>query len=71
MTNPKQFSNEFDVLYSTESNPWIGAYSGNFLCKSEFGQEGFYGGLEEATWKWRYGVVDFLIRYQAVFPRVR
>jgi len=27
MTKPKQYSNGFDVLYSTEDNPRMGGYS--------------------------------------------
>ena len=53
MTKIKQFSNEFDVLYPRENNPWIGITSPAVEHYSEeiWGKSKFYGALEKATWK--------------------
>lgn len=55
MTNLKQFSDEFDALYSGENNPWIGHYG---ACQAVahaswriLGKCQFYRMQEEATGK--------------------
>ena len=53
MTKNKQFSNEFDVLYSRENNPCTGGavfYSQGALFPRDLGQER-YGTLEATILK--------------------
>lgn len=51
MTKLKRFSNEFDVLYSRENDPWTGGTQGltssNTLRQRIVGK----GGLKGAMWK--------------------
>ena len=57
MTKLKQFSNEFDALYSRENNPWIEGVqcltsSGVFFLRDVWARVSSYRMLEEATWEW-------------------
>lgn len=55
MTKQKQFSNEFDVLYSRENNPWIKQVqcltrSGALFLRN-FGQEQVLDSARKEIWK--------------------
>lgn len=49
MTKLKQFSNEFDVLYSRENNPWTGGTQGltssDTLCQRILGKSALKGSM--------------------------